>query len=80
MKIRIKAFGIARDILQSSSLEITVEEEFDVGKLRARLMKEYPDFSKLASLKFALNQDYVDDSTGLNEMDEVILIPPVSGG
>ena len=48
--------------------------------VRKELISQFPDFEKLASLKFAVNTNYVDDSYQLKENDEVVLIPPVSGG
>ena len=41
---------------------------------------KYPEFEKLKSLKFAVNEDYQEDGYRLKENDEVVIIPPVSGG
>ena len=51
-----------------------------VGDIRKRLVADYPDFARLASLKLAVNAEYVEDDYALNENDEVVIIPPVSGG
>lgn len=79
MKVRITAFGIAKDIVGGKHLELEVKGT-DLSELRQALISQYPDFGKLASLKFAVNTNYVDDSFQLKENDEVVLIPPVSGG
>jgi len=79
MKIEITAFGIAKDILNHKKLSIQFNGN-TVGELRSQLMVDFPDFEKLRSLKFAVNTDYVEDSFELKATDEVVLIPPVSGG
>ncbi|MEM7102160.1 MAG: molybdopterin converting factor subunit 1 [Bacteroidota bacterium] len=80
MEIRILAFGIAKDIIKKANLKLEVENGSTVGELRNSLERQYPDFSKLASLRFAVNSDYVQDDYLLEKGDEVVLIPPVSGG
>lgn len=80
MEIKLIAFGIAKDIMKSSSLSFSVDTPASILDLKKALHNEYPDFSKLNSLKFAINEDYQDDNYLLNEGDEVVIIPPVSGG
>ena len=79
MTIEITAFGIAKDILKSKKLTVSISEQ-TIGGLRTQLIKDFPDFEKLKSLKFAVNTDYVSDEFQLKDSDEVVLIPPVSGG
>jgi len=43
-------------------------------------MKEYPEFEKLRHLALAVNSEYVQDDLIISENDEVVIIPPVSGG
>ncbi len=80
MKVQIVAFGIARDILQGSGKELDIEGSPTIADVKTALLHEYPDFSKLASLRFAVNEEYQSDSYILNPQDEVVIIPPVSGG
>lgn len=80
MEIKILAFGIAKDILSASKLRRQVAEGLTIGNLKADLTSEFEDFAKLNSLRFAVNEEYVGDSHTLEEGDEVVLIPPVSGG
>ena len=80
MKIAITAFGIAKDILGQKQIELDCSEGSRVGDVRSRLIQRFPDFEKLASLKFAVNTEYVADDYQLAANDEVVLIPPVSGG
>ncbi len=80
MNIKIIAFGIARDILNARNIKVNLEGDKTIKTLKTELIKKYPEFGKLASLKFAVNEDYQADSFVLNETDEVVIIPPVSGG
>ena len=74
------AFGIARDILSGSKASFEVSENATVGGLKQEILSKYPDFSKLASLRFAVNEEYREDEFPLTSGDEVVIIPPVSGG
>jgi sulfur-carrier protein len=80
MRVHILAFGIAKDILNQQKLVVNLDAHRTVGDLRTNLLEAHPGFQKLTSLRFAVNEEYVEDSFNLNEGDEVILIPPVSGG
>ncbi len=80
MNIEIIAFGIAKDILKGKSVQLDLPAGETVSGVKKRLITEFPDFQSLASLQLAVNAEYVDDSYVLNENDEVVLIPPVSGG
>lgn len=79
MKLKLICFGITRDITGS------FQKEFDlngttVNELKEQLVAQFPTFSKLKSLRIAINEEYAEDTFELSEKDEVVLIPPVSGG
>jgi molybdopterin converting factor small subunit len=80
MKIKLIAYGIAKDILQSKQLEFELKAGDSISSLKQNLFARYPDFAKLKSLAFAVGEDYQEDSYSLKENDEVVIIPPVSGG
>ena len=79
MKLKIKTFGIARDIMGGKEVEVNISGN-TVSLLRSSLLKKYPELENLRSLFIAVNQNYSEDTTQLNESDEIALIPPVSGG
>ena len=79
MKLKIKTFGISRDILGGREVIIELEGN-SVGDLRMTLSKQFPALNKLNSLFIAINQNYAGDEITLAETDEIALIPPVSGG
>ncbi|MCB0550653.1 MAG: molybdopterin converting factor subunit 1 [Phaeodactylibacter sp.] len=80
MEVKILAFGIAKDILGGTTLSVELPEQPTVGQLKAHLCRAYPAFEKLASFAIALNTEYADDQEAIQPGDEVVIIPPVSGG
>ena len=80
MKLKISAYGIARDILGSNQIEYEIAGNLDSSHLLENLQKDYPEFLKLKSLMVAINDEYAKPDQLIEEGDEVVLIPPVSGG
>jgi molybdopterin converting factor subunit 1 len=80
MKLQIMAFGIARDILKGSRTEVETPPSTTVGELKQILLSLYPELEDLRSLAIAVNEEYREDKWILGEKDEIVLIPPVSGG
>jgi molybdopterin synthase sulfur carrier subunit len=77
-KLKLKTFGVARDILGGSEVEVTAVK--NVGELKSLLFNTYPKLKNLNSLLIAVNQSYAMDETPITDHDEVAVIPPVSGG
>lgn len=77
--IRVKLFGIAKDIVGDSKLEID-DGINSVPLLLSFLKQNYPDFNKLNSLLVAINSEYADHDAMISAEDEIAIIPPVSGG
>ncbi|NND35388.1 MAG: MoaD/ThiS family protein [Saprospiraceae bacterium] len=80
MNIKILAFGIAKDIIGAREMTLQIAEGSDVGGLKEHLVNQYADFGRLKSLALAVNEEYAHDSLMLTSDDEVVIIPPVSGG
>ena len=80
MLINVLSFGVAREIVGQQNIRLECEENLTVKILRARLFNDFPDLKRLKKLAIAVNDEYVGEETIINDKDEVILIPPVSGG
>jgi molybdopterin converting factor small subunit len=80
MQLHLVAFGIAKEILGQRKLSYEAGEVRNVGELLRQLGNEYPDFRRLATLRVAVNEAYVQNDYVLQPGDELVLIPPVSGG
>ena len=81
MTVRVKFFAILRERVGAGEVSKEVSEGSTVGDLWHELQKDYP---KLAvpgiRLLYAVNKNYVGADHCLSEHDEVVFIPPVSGG
>ena len=77
-KLKLKAFGIAREIL--GGREIEVDSVSNVAELRNLLLNAYPKLKELNSFMIAVNQTYATDEILVSPTDEIAIIPPVSGG
>lgn len=78
--LKILAFGITKDILGASAIDIKIETGASVADLKTYLIKQYPKMEELRSLLIAVNNEYGDDTVILKSTDDIALIPPVSGG
>lgn len=80
MHLKILSFGIAKEIIGQLEWPMQLAEAGTVADLKEKLITQFPDFQQLASLRVAVNTEYAADDTVLNPNDEIVLIPPVSGG
>lgn len=80
MEIKLTAFGIAKDILHQRSRTYTLNDEDTIAILKSKLIDEFPAFNLLASLTFAVNEEYCVDNYIIKSGDHVVIIPPVAGG
>ena len=80
MKVNLLAFGIAKEIIGHRFQTWEINPGANVSDLRVMLARQYPLMQNLATLRFAVNNEYATEDLLLQENDEVALIPPVSGG
>jgi len=79
-RVTLLNFGIAADIIGERQMMVDLPEGWTVGDMRQYLAGRYPRLAELASLRFAVNDEYAEEDTPIRPGDEVVLIPPVSGG
>ena len=81
MKVRVKFFAILRERAGTSEVEKEIAAGSTVTDLWRQLQKDYPKLDVPGiRLLYAVNRDYVNMDQKLNDHDEVVFIPPVSGG
>ncbi|MGL4630317.1 MAG: MoaD/ThiS family protein [Leadbetterella sp.] len=78
--LKIRCFGVCKDILGGTFYEVNSPDIKNVSELRTYLESQFPRLKDLASVKIAVNQEYADDAQVVQQQDEIVLIPPVSGG
>jgi len=81
MKVRIKFFAILRERAGASEIAKDIADGSTVADLWRALQREYPKLDVPGiRLLYAVNQNYVGLDHRLSENDEVVFVPPVSGG
>lgn len=80
MELKVVAFGIARDIIGGKETVVDLPEGIAAGEAMIRLKAQFPAFNELTSLQLAVNEAYVEPDYAISRGDELVLIPPVSGG
>ena len=81
MRIRIRLFARQREIAGTRAMEIDLPDGASIEDAWAALVARVPDLaSGRPYLRFARNGDYAEPTTALADGDEVVCIPPVSGG
>ena len=81
MRVHLLYFGIIRERLGRREETLDVPEGTTVGQITTSLSERHGDLATgVASLRVAVNLEYVDSARVLAEGDEIAVIPPVSGG
>jgi molybdopterin synthase sulfur carrier subunit len=79
--ITIKLFAVYQDAYGVAELPLEISEGTTVAEVRDRLIRDRPELSQWRDLtRFGVNFQFVEPETVLQPGDEVVMIPPVSGG
>ena len=79
--MRVKLFAVARQLAGADVVDLTLSASPTVAELREALLERLPGLEPLrATLRFAVNNDYVGEQFVIPKEAEVACIPPVSGG
>jgi len=79
MVVNILFFGSTADIAETRSLNRHCKDEEKVSDLLGKLSQEYPALTN-HKLLIAVNEEYADADTILNDGDEIAVFTAVSGG
>ncbi len=81
MKIEVRFFALYRERAGCSKTSLDLPAGATVADLTAEVRRRHPGLAPPeVSIVVAVNTDYAEPDTVLNELDDVCLIPPVSGG
>ena len=79
--ITVKLFAAYQEAYGKSELVLEFPNNTPVRAVCDRLIAEHPELSELRDItRFGINLIFVEPDTPLQNGDEVVLIPPVSGG
>lgn len=81
MEISIRAFASYREAIGRPRLVLDVPEGTTAAAVWDDLARRFPGLQRLPQpMAFAVNDQYVAAGTPLHAADELVLLPPVSGG
>ena len=81
MKITIKLFAAYQEAYDRSELIWNFAKPVTVNEVLDRIIDEKPELKQWREVtRFGVNLQFVEEDTLLNDGDEVVFIPPVSGG
>ena len=77
--VKIRYFSIVKEKLGKQ--EENLDFSGNIRELREFLKRRYPELENVwNNVRFAVNEEYVDEDYELSDNDRVAVIPPVSGG
>ncbi len=76
----ILTFGVARDIVGSDRFDLTVPPGTTTTSLKRLIRQAHPGFDQVADFAIARNATYAGPEEIILPTDEVVILPPVSGG
>lgn len=81
MKVKVKFFALYRELVGLRETQADLPPGSTALDVWRSFAESHPQLApNLPHTRFAINGQYVDPNTSLKEGDEVVFIPPVSGG
>lgn len=79
--ITVKLFAAYREAYQVPELVLEFPSQTPVAAVLENLVVQHPELAQWRNLtRFGINLQFVEPDALLQDGDEVVLIPPVSGG
>ncbi|NJM56435.1 MAG: MoaD/ThiS family protein [Synechococcales cyanobacterium RU_4_20] len=81
MQVSVKLFAAYQEVVGAPELSMELDAGAVVAAVRDRLIAQHPELERWREVtRFGVNLEFVEANTPLSPGDEVVLIPPVSGG
>ena len=79
--VTVKLFAAYQEAYRVSELMLNFPQNTPASAVLEHLINEHPELEQWRNLtRFGVNLQFVEPNTILKDGDEVVLIPPVSGG
>ncbi len=79
--ITVKLFAIYQEVYQTSQLNLEFPAHTSVAEVLNYIIAPYPQLERWRDVtRFGVNLQFVSGEKILKNGDEIVLIPPVSGG
>lgn len=81
IQVKVKLFAIYQEVFGTQELDLILPPQSTVNNILQSLIEQKPQLAKWQEVtRFGVNLKFVPPETLLHDGDEVVLIPPVSGG
>ena len=81
MKVKLLLFASLKDIAGRRDLEMELDDGSTLQQVTEKLASLYPEIGRMQnSVRIAINQEFADDNSSVNNGDEIAFLPPMSGG
>lgn len=81
IRVTVKLFAAYQDAYGVPELTLELPQGVTVAQVCDRILRDRPQLAPLKDVtQFGVNLEFVSADTIVNHGDEVVLIPPVSGG
>ena len=81
IKVKVKLFAIYQEAFELPELTLTLPKQSTVNDVLNSLIEQKPQLEKWREItRFGVNLKFVEANTIIQHGDEVVIIPPVSGG
>lgn len=77
----VKLFASCREIVGKDKITLkSIDKKITVRDLRRMISELFPSLPARIQFVIAVNHEIADDTTTISQVDEVAILPPVSGG
>ena len=81
MRVRVRLFASLRELVGEGEVSLDLAQGATAEEAWQRLVRDHPALGeRRARLTAAVNRSYATFDTPLHDGDEVVFVPPVSGG
>lgn len=80
MQIKVRLFALLRELFGASEASLEVPEGCTAQQALELLFPDPARRQRIPKLMFAINQGFVKGDAVLHAGDELVFVPPVSGG
>jgi MoaE-MoaD fusion protein len=81
MKIKVRFFGLYRELIGSSQVDLEVDDKINLAELKQKLFVFFPQLTAYKDhVLLAVNSEYGTAEQQLKDGDEIAVLPPLSGG
>lgn len=79
--VKVKLFAIYQEAFETPELQMVFPQQTTASDVLETLIEQKPHLSKWKEVtRFGINLQFVESDTAIQDGDEIVLIPPVSGG